>query len=683
MNTAEAPPAGRASPQPLHERWPQPDRGNLVRTLQDKLARLQQREGADAVETLLPWLDWLHGEDPISAMAVAERLDQALARAGSARAVGQWILTGQRLHPSDRTLQRRYYRLEDPRSIEALHAEAEAADLHDEAPALVHLLESLSERGMTVQPRVQTALNGPALRPVITPSHLLLPEGYTSLDGADRSALYRAAVAHAVAHLRFSPRAQSFRTLKPLAVAVVSAIEDARVEQRLAAELPGVRRWFRAHLPALPAAADLGFTAFMARLTRALADDALADDIYWVDKARTLFRQQREQAGLDDEAGFRRVAGILANDLGQMRVRFNAQQYVVPAAYRDDNSYLWDFGEPKQPPQADQPLMVQAAQIERQRSEWEDANAAAPEPAGAAELGRYTYSEWDHRIDHLRDAWCTVVERPVPAARAQPWARPAGSDALKLPPSPSRFLSRRHRLRRQWEGNDLDLNAAIEVLVDRRLQAAPDARLFMRPGHERRSLSLLVLLDLSESANDRVPGTMRSILDIEKQAASMLVRSFRQNQAGGDEIAVHGFASNTRTEVNYWRLLDFDAPRDDASLAPLAAAQASLSTRLGAAIRHASALLRSRQADRPALLVVTDGAPSDVDIADPRYLVEDAAAAVTQARRAGVECACVAVDPAADAYVRTMFGSRHCRIVDEPSTLPAHLSGVYQRVFSR
>ena len=81
--------------------------------------------------------------------------------------------------------------------------------------------------------------------------------------------------------------------------------------------------------------------------------------------------------------------------------------------------------------------------------------------------------------------------------------------------------------------------------------------------------------------------------------------------------------------------------------------------------------------------MVTDGAPSDVDIADPRYLVEDAAAAVTQARRSGVECACVAVDPAADAYVRTMFGWRHCRIVDEPSTLPAHLSGVYQRMFSR
>ena len=96
----------------------------------------------------------------------------------------------------------------------------------------------------------------PALRPVITPSHLLLPEGYTSLDAADRSALYRAAVAHAVAHLRFSPCAQSVGTLKPLAVAVVSAIEDARVEQRLAVELPGVRRWFLAHLPAMPAAAD-------------------------------------------------------------------------------------------------------------------------------------------------------------------------------------------------------------------------------------------------------------------------------------------------------------------------------------------------------------------------------------------------------------------------------------------
>ena len=65
------------------------------------------------------------------------------------------------------------------------------------------------------------------------------------LDGADRWALCRAAVAHAAAHRLYSRAAQPTGALKPLALAVVSAIEDARVERLLCAAFPGARRWFR------------------------------------------------------------------------------------------------------------------------------------------------------------------------------------------------------------------------------------------------------------------------------------------------------------------------------------------------------------------------------------------------------------------------------------------------------
>ena len=64
-------------------------------------------------------------------------------------------------------------------------------------------------------------------------------------------------------------------------------------------------------------------------------DPALADDNHWVNKARDLFEAQPD---LDDAAAFRRLASVLANDLGQMRVRFNPQQHAVPVPYRDDNS---------------------------------------------------------------------------------------------------------------------------------------------------------------------------------------------------------------------------------------------------------------------------------------------------------------------------------------------------------
>ena len=59
------------------------------------------------------------------------------------------------------------------------------------------------------------------------------------------------------------------------------------------------------------------------------------------------------------------------------------------------------------------------------------------------------------------------------------------------------------------------------------------------------------------------------------------------------------------------------------------------STRMGAALRHATAHLAHEASDLKAILLLTDGAPSDIDVHEPRYLVEDARHAVLAARAAG------------------------------------------------
>ena len=81
-----------------------------------------------------------------------------------------------------------------------------------------------------------------------------------------------------------------------------------------------------------------------------------------------------------------------------------------------------------------------------------------------------------------------------------------------------------------------------------------------------------------------------------------------------------------------------------------------------------------------AQLVLTDGAPSDIDVADPRYLVEDARHAVREARRRGVELACLATDPQAEAALGRMFGRRYIRIVQTPERLPAQLVALHERL---
>ena len=215
----------------------------------------------------------------------------------------------------------------------------------DPLPSLALLLNGFTGAAMHVQARRRTALDAPPLRPVLTRTHLLLPDDVGALDGGDRHRLYRAAVAHAVAHLRHSQASLPSRTLKPMSVAVISAIEDARVERLLMREYPGLRGWFMEFLVPGAQLPGLGFAALISRMNLALIDPRYQDDNFWVNKARSLFEAQAKD--LSDYAAFRAIGSILANDLGQMRVRFDPGQYTVPAPYRDDNSFLWDHGDPE------------------------------------------------------------------------------------------------------------------------------------------------------------------------------------------------------------------------------------------------------------------------------------------------------------------------------------------------
>lgn len=546
--------------------------------------------------------------------------------------------------------------------------------MNDGHGALALLARGLAGIDVEVQP-----LTGAGTRAVLTGRRLLLPPNGATAEGSHR--LRRAMVAHAVAHLRHSRPARPARTLKPMGIAVVSAIEDARVERLLCRDFPGVHGWFAASLAPVPDPLDLRFAALLARMDRVLMLPAWQDDNHWVNKARRLFDETVAGAGLEDYDAFRAIASILANDLGQMRVRFEPQDYAVPAPWRDDNSYLWDFGEAETPPDEAIALQQAGARPPSFSDAPDNGSGPPPEVAGNMELGRYTYPEWDRKLERLRPDWCTVIEK-LPAWQGLAVAREQttpGSNNERTPPLAlpcARHLDRTHRLRRQWEGDDIDLNAAIEVLVDRRLRLRPDPRLFMRPGKGPRPSSVLVLLDLSASANDAGPHAA-SLLDIEKQAALLLAAS---NARGVDRLAIHGFSSNTRAEVYYYRLLESGRPLDAPSRAMIGAVRGRYSTRMGAALRHAAALMHDEPPGQRAVLLVTDGAPSDIDVHDPHYLVEDARQAVAEARGAGVRTACIAVDGAADAYVRRIFGWRNYCIADDARSLPARLARMSARL---
>jgi Mg-chelatase subunit ChlD len=521
------------------------------------------------------------------------------------------------------------------------------------------LLQALSAQGLHVQPLPHQPSDAPPARPILSATHLLLPE---SLDAEQR----RAAVAHAAAHLLYSPTAQPSGTLKPMALAVISAIEDARVEQLLMQELPGVRAWFLAALQASVEPHGLSCMALLSRLSLALLDDDYRDGNHWVGKGRTLFAEARRMHSLHDTAAFRRVASVLSNDLGQMRVQFNSRQFAVPAPYRDDNSYLWDHGTS---PDADgDPLAVQQP--------TKPGSPTADDAAPAAQLAEllYSYPEWDYRRRIERRDWCTVHEytAAVPAPR-----EPDGPTPRLPAPLAWRRLDRSLRLRRQREGEAIDLDAAVDAQVRHHLGQPSDGRLYLRAVPAPRRISMLVLLDLSLSTAERTQPDTSSLLELEQEAALRLASTARAN---GDHVAIDGFCSDTRARVHYHPLLGFDEPLDAQALQRVRAASARYSTRLGTALRHAARRLQAEHAELRALVVLTDGEPADIDVHDVRYLVEDARAAALAATQLGLQVWGVAVDPGAAVYARRIFGSRRQRVLPSPTQLPRLLGGLYARL---
>lgn len=590
----------------------------------------------------------------------------------------RWILTGMRLYPNHPGQLADYLRLEDPAAAQAIVAESRGNALERSRQALQFYAAGFGQRELTLAARRQRKLNSLPLRPVISEGILLLPDHYLAWDGASRGNIYRAAVAHALAHLQFSPRHQAAGKKKPLLIAVLSLIEDARVERLAALRYPGWRSLWAGFHVAAGDENELTFTSLSARLARALIDPAHQDPNHWVNKGRELFEAEAAK-GLDDPERFAEVGKILGNDLGQMRVRFVQELYVVQPAYRDDNSFLWEFendAPPDTPPE--ESLARTSVQIEATDRQADTAMHVSPveQPPGQ----RVEYPEWDYRENLLRDAWATVHDRsardgkPVKGTgRRRSLSRTMALD------SRARTLDRAIRLRRQHEGESLDLNAAVESRIGWRAGISPDPRIFERPGKRRRNAAILLLVDLSESTNDRVKG-FTSVLDVEKQAADLLAQSIDTDH---DRLAIDGFHSDGRGKVQYLRIKEFDETYGDEQRGLLMRQQGSLSTRMGAALRHAGARLRAEIAEKRILLLVTDGEPSDIDVTDKDYLVEDARHAVHALHRKGITIFCLTLDKQGEVYMKKIFGLRNYLIVDNALSLPAQLARALTQIAAR
>ncbi len=479
------------------------------------------------------------------------------------------------------------------------------------------------------------------------------------VKGIDR---YRAMLAHMAAHRRWSTKiiADNYSPFQRIAI---ECLEDSRVEYLASLEYPGLQKlWLSLHpIPDEDECVKTDASCIRHRL--AMLSYAIKNPEHGYKNEDILeFTQRFHDLMLTGEASTAEIAKIAVSYIARTRRQEDQAATIyfdnTEVEFRDDNRHLWVFIEDgDEEEQFDVP----------EKKEFEEVNSLPPRH----------YPEWDYNTKTYRPDWVSLYEGLHPSGN------PADIDNLLAKHSalakrlmqildllkPQNYV----RVRYQEEGSELDLDVAIRSLIDFKSGSTPDPRINMSHKHNSRDISVTLLIDLSASVNEIPEGCNQSILEISREAVSLLAWAIDKL---GDPLSIAGFFSNTRHDVRYLHLKGFSERWNDEVKARIAKMEAGFSTRMGGAIRHAGHFLANQKADKKLLLILTDGEPADIDVNDDQLLIKDAYKAVSELDQKGIYTHCISLDPKADEYVSDIFGNNYT-VIDNIERLPERLPQLF------
>jgi nitric oxide reductase NorD protein len=261
------------------------------------------------------------------------------------------------------------------------------------------------------------------------------------------------------------------------------------------------------------------------------------------------------------------------------------------------------------------------------------------------------YPEWDVHRRRYRPNWCTVEEvEPHPEAENTSLGL---SDGYGLRRPLARLGMGLDRCHRQAQGDDIDIDAAVEARVQVMAGSAPDEAVYLDSLRRRRDLAVLILLDISGSVAE--PGAKGQTVHEQQRAAAAALTVALHDL--GDRVALYAFHSRGRSAVQLMPVKRFDNHVDTLVMRRLRGLEPGAYSRLSAAIRHGAAVLEAGGGTpRRLLVVLSDGLAYDHGY-DRVYGAADARRALAEARRRGTGCLCLTIGASTDAdELRRVFG---------------------------
>jgi nitric oxide reductase NorD protein len=623
----------------------------------------------------------------------------------------RWANFGAQAYRRDYDNLTAYFNLESADSKAVLQKERRGILFVKTQRKLNFYLRALWGRDFFLRP---TGADFADFRPFIEHRILHLPDALDNYGEIPGLEVYRATAAHMAAHMVYSSEPISAEQLSPAQMFFIGLLEDARVEYKATSAFPGLKKlWRDIMLVPHEEAPEHPTMTLLEKFALMLLDDSESTDDEELNTLAKRFHDNIQEK--QDDNNFSWHMGLELFNLFSGRKEVPSLRILerIDIPYRDDNRYVWEFEEFTWDTEAEY-VPASQRQVRRQVSVIEMANEVDCELAGddAQEIwtcstnmrpyeddltdeqasfndmwGKepvsdpFHYQEWDYQIQLHRPDWATVYERRQPRGYVEdiqliideykPIAHRIKQIIDLLTPEGVQ------RVRNMEDGDEIDINAAVDAMIAIRIGQQPSTRITMRNVVKNRDLAVVVLLDLSESTNEKMSGTDKTVLQLTREAATLVATAI---EGIGDTFAIHGFASDGRHDVQYYRFKDFNQHFDDDAKARLAGMKGGLSTRMGAALRHAGNHLLRQQEKRKLVLLVTDGEPADIDERDPQHLRHDTKKAVEELYTTGILTYCLTLDPDADQYVSRIFGESHYTIVDNVERLPERLPTLFASI---
>ncbi|VAW57022.1 Rubisco activation protein CbbO [hydrothermal vent metagenome] len=624
----------------------------------------------------------------------------------------RWASFGAQAYRRDFNNLTSYFNLESADSRAMLQKERRGILFIKTQRKLNFYLRALWGRDFFLRP---TGADFADFRPFIEHRILHLPDALDDCGSVPGLELYRATAAHMAAHMMYSSEPISAEGLSPAQMFFIGQVEDARIEYKAIKDFPGLKKLWQSLMEVTreERGADKAEHPTMPVLEKfsiMLLDSSVTSDDEELNAIAKKFHDEIEEN--QDNNNFCWHLGLDIFNILMKRKEVPSLRILerIDISYRDDNRYVWAFEEFDADVEFEY-VPASQRQVRKQVSVIDMANEVDCELAGddAQEIwtcstnmrpyeddltdeqksfndmwGKepvsdpFHYQEWDYQIQLHRPDWATVYERKQPMGMVEDIAaiidayRPVAHRIKQIIDllTPEGV----QRMRGLEDGDEVDINAAIDAMIAIRMGEQPSPRITMRNVLKTRDLSIVILLDLSESTNEPMNGSEKTVLQLTREAATLVSIAM---EGIGDPFAIHGFASDGRHDVQYYRFKDFNQHFDDEAKSRLAGMKGGLSTRMGAALRHAGQHLLKQPERRKLVLMLTDGEPADIDERDPQHLRHDTKKAVEELYSTGVLTYCLTLDPNADDYVKRIFGANNYTVIDNVDKLPEQLPTLF------